>query len=72
MQMADIFSNSWVWLVVSLAGFGLCTFLPLWVKDDRVRKMVYWIILIPASLVLMLYVYPFGLEVFRRLGTGGG
>jgi len=59
--------SEWVWLAVTIIGFGLCTFLPIWVKDETWRRMINWVILIPVSLILIFYVYPFGLEVFRRL-----
>ncbi len=55
------------WVLICLIGFGLCAFLPVLIKDDRVLKKVNWFVLIPVSLVLMIYAYPAGLEVFRRL-----
>ncbi len=63
---SSVWGNSWVWLIVALIGFGLCAILPIWIKDDNQRRLVNWIILIPVSLVLIFYVYPFGLEVFRQ------
>ena len=59
--------NGWVWLAVTLVMLALCTYLPIRIKNDKARRLVYWIILIPASLVLMFYCYPAGLEVFRGL-----
>lgn len=60
-------NNGWVWLAVTLAVLWLCTYLPIKIKNDKARRMAYWFILIPASLVLMFYCYPAGLEVFGRL-----
>jgi hypothetical protein len=57
----------WIWLTIITVCLGLCTFLPIWVKDDRKRKWVYWLVLIPVSLVLMFYAYPLGIEVFKNL-----
>ena len=65
--MNPFWSNGWVWLAVTSFTLGLCTYLPIKIKNDKARKMVYWFILIPASLILMFYCYPSGLEVFRRL-----
>ena len=60
-------NSFWIWLLVSAACLFLCTFLPIWVKNDAVRRWIYWIILIPVSLVLMIYAYPAGIEVFKNL-----
>ncbi len=55
-----------VWFVITGTMIWLCIYLPIKIKDDKARRLVYWFILIPASLVLMFYGYPAGLEVFRR------
>ena len=65
--MNNFWSNSWVWLAVMVLTLGLCTWLPIKIKNDKARRLAYWFILIPASLVLMFYAYPAGMEVFRRL-----
>jgi len=62
-----IFRNTWVWLVITLGCFALCTFLPIKIKDDRLRHQVMIFVLVPVSLVIIFYVYPVGLEVARRL-----
>ena len=59
--------NPWIWAAVTVAALGLCTFLPILIKDDRLRQKVNWFILVPVSLVLLFYAYPVGLEMFRRL-----
>ncbi len=64
---SEIWFNPWIWLTVTLGGFGLCTFLPIGIKDDRTRNFVNRVVLIPVSLVLIIYAYPVGLELFRRL-----
>jgi len=56
-----------VWLVITAAVLWLCAYLPIKIRNDNARRLAYWFILIPASLVLMFYSYPAGLEVFRRL-----
>ena len=45
----------------------LCTFLPIRIKDNRLRQWVSWLVLIPISLLLILYAYPAGIEVFKNL-----
>ena len=65
--LKEIGVNLWVWTGVALLGFGLCTFLPIWIKDNNLRTLVNRLVLIPVSLVIIFYVYPVGLELFRRL-----
>ena len=65
--MKIFWTNGWIWLGVTFLVLWLCTYLPVKIKNDKARRMAYWFILIPASLVLMFYSYPAGLEVFRRL-----
>ena len=67
--MSDFFRESWVWVVTTLAAFGLCTYLPILIKNDRLRQKVYWVILVPVSLVIIFYCYPVGMEVFTRWGN---
>ena len=62
--------NPWFWLIVTTLTFALCAFLPGRIQDERMRKWVSWFILIPVSLVIIFYVYPMGLEVFRRFAVG--
>ncbi|MBI3307380.1 MAG: hypothetical protein HYZ84_06230 [Candidatus Omnitrophica bacterium] len=62
----DIWVNPWVWTGVALLGFGLCTLLPIAIKDQHIRTLVNRLVLIPVSLILIFYVYPAGLEIFRR------
>ncbi len=71
MMMPSWLDNGWLWLAVTILVLGLCTFLPIKVTNDAWRRTIYWVILIPLSLVLIGYVYPFGIEVFRRLAIGG-
>lgn len=56
-----------VWLSLTLFLLALCTFLPIKIKDNRLRQFVSWYILVPVSLILMLYAYPAGIEVFKNL-----
>lgn len=59
--------NSWLWLLLTLTCLALCTFLPIRIKNDRIRQLVNWYVLIPVSIVLMFYAYPLGIDVFKRL-----
>ncbi len=59
-------TDPWVWILVTMTGFGLCAFLPVLIQDDRLLKKINWLILIPVSLILILYAYPVGLQVFAQ------
>jgi len=61
-----IYYNSWVWLGASVISLGLCAYLPILIKNDPLRRLVNWVVLIPVSIFIILYVYPTGLEVFRK------
>ncbi len=63
---SKIMKDSIIWIAVTLAAFGLCAFLPVWIKNDRLRKKIYWFVLIPVSLVIIFYTYPAGMEIFGR------
>ncbi|OGW68986.1 MAG: hypothetical protein A2036_00315 [Omnitrophica bacterium GWA2_50_21] len=67
--MHEALSRPWVWVAVALAGFFLCTALPIWIKNDRLRKIANWFVLIPVSLVIIGYVYPMGIELFKKLAV---
>ena len=67
MKFPGFLWNSWFWLLIAIFGFSLCTFLPLLIKDEKLRQRINWLILIPASLIIIFYVYPVGIEVFRKL-----
>jgi hypothetical protein len=55
------------WLCISALLIGACTYLPLWIKNDALRSFVMRWILVPISLVIILYVYPVGIKVFSTL-----
>lgn len=57
-------ADSRTWLAVTLAGFSLCAALPIMIKDNALRQKVCWFVLVPVSLVLILYAYPVGMKVF--------
>ena len=63
------FDSPVVWLVVSTALLAACTFLPLKIKNDDVRFFVMRWVLMPVSIVIIAYSYPFGIEVFRRMAV---
>jgi len=60
-------NQSWFWLLVTLFCLALCTYLPIKIQDPKLRRIVSWFILIPVSLILILYAYPAGIEVFKNL-----
>lgn len=61
------FYRSPVWLVTTLLLLAACTYLPLWIKNDQLRSLVMRWILVPVSVILIVYAYPVGIEVFSRL-----
>ncbi len=63
------FENAWVWLAAALFLLALCTYIPIRVKDDALRNRLMRWLLVPVSIVIIAYVYPVGIEVFRRLAT---
>lgn len=60
-------THSWIWLLITIFLLALCTLLPIWIKDNRTRQLVSWFVLVPVSLILMIYAYPAGIEVFKNL-----
>ncbi len=56
-----------VWLLISGLLLAACTYLPLWIKNDSLRHFVMRWILVPVSLVIIGYVYPVGIKIFRTL-----
>ena len=65
--MNTFFDHPIVWLLTAILLLGICTYLPLRVKDDRLRSFLMRWVLVPVSIVIIIYVYPVGIEVFRRL-----
>ena len=63
------FDDPLVWLVTSLILLAACTFLPLRIKNDELRFFVMRWVLVPVSIVIIAYSYPFGIEVFRRMAV---
>ena len=61
--------NDVIWLLVAVISLLLCTYLPIKIKNDRRRRLAYWVILVPVSLVLISYVYPAGIDFFSRMGS---
>jgi bacteriorhodopsin len=62
-----MWTNPWIWAAVTLASLALCTLLPIRIKHPTLRRLAYLLILIPTSLIIILYVYPVGIELCRRL-----
>ncbi len=44
-----------------------CTFLPIKIKNDDLRNFVMKWVLVPVSLVIIVYVYPVGIEIFKQI-----
>lgn len=65
--MKNLFSHPIVWLLVTLLLLAGCTYLPLWIKNDRLRSLVMRWVLVPVSIVIIVYAYPVGIEVFKKL-----
>lgn len=61
------FDHPIVWLLMSTLLLAACTYLPLWIKNDRLRSLVMRWVLVPVSIVIIAYVYPVGIDVFKRL-----
>ena len=64
---STLFGRSPVWLLITLLLLAVCTYLPIKIKNDYLRNFVMRWILVPVSIVIIVYVYPVGIEVFRRL-----
>ena len=58
-----------IWFVISVFLLAACAYLPLWIKEDRLRNFVMRWVLVPVSLAIVVYVYPVGIEIFRRLAV---
>ena len=65
--MKAFFYHPGVWLAVCALLVGACTYLPLWIRDDRLRNWTMRWILVPVSLIIILYAYPVGIQIFKQL-----
>lgn len=65
--MKDFFHHPVVWLLVTLLLLAMCTYFPIKIKNDYLRNFVMRWVLVPVSLAIVLYVYPVGIEVFKKL-----
>ena len=65
----NFWHESWVWMVLTVLAFGLCTYLPIRVRNEKSRRKIYWMVLVPVSLFIIFYAYPVGMEVFSRWGN---
>ena len=61
------FENTSVWFVVTVLLLGVCAYLPIRIKNDALRSLVMRWVLVPISILIIIYVYLIGIEVFRRL-----
>ena len=58
-----------VWLLISLALLAACIYLPIRIQNDNLRNFVMKWILVPVSLVIIVYVYPVGIEIFKKIAV---
>ena len=65
--MTDFMRNLIVWLSVSVLLLGACTYLPLRIKNDALRSFVMRWVLVPVSIVIIVYVYPVEIHIFSQL-----
>ena len=63
------FENTFVWFFVAVLLLGVCATLPIKIKDDALRSFAMRWVLVPLSILIIGYVYPMGIEVFRRLAV---
>ncbi len=59
--------NPLVWFSITLILLAACTYLPIRIKNDQLRSFVMRWVLVPVSIVIIVYVYPVGIEVFKGL-----
>ena len=62
-------SDPMVWLLISLALLAACIYLPIRIQNDNLRNFVMKWILVPVSLVIIVYVYPVGIEIFKKIAV---
>lgn len=55
------------WLIITLLCIAACTYFPIKIKNTRLRQWVNYWVLIPISILIIIYCYPAGIEVFKRL-----
>jgi hypothetical protein len=65
--MKTNFYNPFIWLFVSALLLAACTYLPLRIKNDNLRNFVMRWVLVPVSIVIIVYTYPVGIEVFKNI-----
>lgn len=67
--MKIFFYHPMIWFAITALLLAACTFLPLRIKNDRLRSFVMRWILVPVSIIIIAYVYPVGIEIFRKWAT---
>lgn len=65
--MGPFFHHPVTWLGITLLLLGACATLPLCIKNDGLRNWVMRWLLVPVSIVIIAYVYPIGIEIFRKI-----
>ena len=65
--MKGFFAHPAVWFIVSALLLAACTYLPIRINNDPLRNFVMRWVLVPVSVVIIVYTYPAGIEVFRQM-----
>ena len=66
MSLPD-FKSPLPWLLVTAALLAACTYLPIKIKNDNLRNLVMKWVLVPVSLIIIIYVDPVGIEIFKQI-----
>ena len=61
------FNHPLPWFIVTALILAACPFLPIKIKNDDLRNFVMKWVLVPVSLVIIVYVYPVGIEIFKQI-----
>ena len=64
--MKTFFETPVVWLFSTLLLLAACAYLPIRIKNDKMRSFVMRWVLVPVSIVIIVYAYPVGIEVVRN------
>ena len=66
--MANITPYDLIYFVITFSSLALCAWIPVKISANPVvRRWVYWLVLVPIILVVIFYVYPMGIDLFRRM-----
>lgn len=69
MSLTEIYHHPITWFLVTLGLLAACTYLPIKIHNDNLRNWVMRWVLVPVSIIIIVYTYPVGIEVFRRIAV---